>query len=184
MKRFNERETKISGLFRVSRDIIKDDRGNLSRLFCTSELKCWQKRPIVQVNKTHTLKKGTIRGLHYQTPPYAEAKLIFCLRGVVHDFAVDVRKYSKTFGKVFQITLDADLHDAVLLPEGVAHGFQSLTDDVEMLYFHSQPYVREVEAGVNVFDASLELNLDLNLYSISEKDLHLPYLRDTPGVVI
>ena len=184
MIRFDEKSTKIDGIFTISKKIIGDERGHLERLFCINELSSWSKRPVVQVNRTFTEKRGTIRGFHFQKPPKAEAKYICCLKGKVNDFALDLRKTSTTFGTVFQIELDAKLRNAVVLPEGVAHGFQTLTDNVEMLYFHSDFYDPEVESGVNILDTTLELDFKLPCPVISERDKSFKLLSEMEGLTL
>lgn len=184
MIRFEEKPTNIEGIFTISKKIIGDERGHLERLFCVNELSSWSNRPVVQVNKTFTEKKGTIRGFHFQKPPKAEAKYICCLNGKVSDFALDLRKNSTTFGKIFQIELDANLHNAVILPEGVAHGFQTLTDNVEMLYFHSEFYDPTMESGVNILDQLIELDFELPCSVISERDRTFRPFNEIEGVVL
>lgn len=184
MIRFEEKSTKIDGIFTISKKIIGDERGYFERLFCVSELLGWSNRPVVQVNKTLTKKKGTVRGFHFQKTPKTEAKYICCLKGKVSDFALDLRETSATFGKIFQIELDANLHNAVILPEGVAHGFQTLTDNVEMLYFHSEFYDPAMESGVNILDKSLELDFELPCSVISERDKNFKLLRETEGLML
>ena len=182
MDRFRARPTQIDGLFTVSKTILGDNRGYLERLYCFDELECWNKRAIAQVNRTFTSKKGTVRGLHFQYPPYAEAKFICCLQGRVMDLALDLRKSSVTFGKIFIIELDEQLHNAVLIPEGVAHGFQTLSDNVEMLYFHSKPYSCKFEAGINILDNLLSIEWKLPCIEISERDKNFPFFRNFKGV--
>lgn len=184
MVRFEEKSTKIDGVFTISKNIISDERGYLERLFCVTELLNWSNRPVVQVNKTFTEKKGTIKGFHFQKPPKTEAKYICCLKGKVFDYALDLRKNSATFGKIFQIQLDANLHNAVILPEGVAHGFQTLTDNVEMLYFHSEFYDPAMESGVNILDKSLGLDFELTCSVISERDKAFKLLREIEGLIL
>jgi dTDP-4-dehydrorhamnose 3,5-epimerase len=184
LSRFEEIATDIEGIFTVTKNKIGDDRGFLERLFCVHELHSWSNRPLAQVNRTFTAKKGTMRGLHFQQGPFAEAKFICCLKGKVTDIALDLRKTSKTYGHVFSIRLDSELHNAVLLPEGVAHGFQSLTDNVEMLYFHSQPYSSAYEAGVNILDPSLEVNWELPCQMISDRDKNFPYFKNLKGLIL
>ena len=182
MTRFEETVTEIDGIYLISKGIIGDERGYLERLFCVNELKSWSNRPIAQVNRTFTAKKGTVRGLHFQKPPKAEAKFVCCLKGKVTDFSLDLRKTSKSYGQIFKIELDANLHNAVILPEGVAHGFQTLTHNVEMLYFHSELYAPEMEAGVNIFDRSLQLEFDIACSMISDRDKQFPLLKDIEGL--
>ena len=181
MIRFEEQSTRIEGIFIISKKIIADERGYLERLFCVNDLSCWSNRPVMQVNKTFTEKKGTIRGFHFQKPPRAEAKYISCIKGKVVDYALDLRKTSATFGKIFQIELDANLRNAVVLPEGVAHGFQTLSDNVEMLYFHSELYDPKMESGVNILDTSLELEFELPCSAISERDKRFKLLSEIEG---
>lgn len=177
MKRFIETAEKFEGIFSITKNIIGDHRGYLERLFCCNDLKSWENRPIHQVNRTFTKKKGTVRGLHFQRYPYNEAKLICCLQGKVIDYALDLRKNSTTFSEIFTIKLDADLHNAILLPEGFAHGFQSLCDNVEMLYFHSSPYRSDFEAGVNIMDPELRIDLPLTCTNISNRDQNFPLFK-------
>ena len=181
MIRFEETATDIQGLFVVSKKVRGDKRGYLERLLCINELRSWANRPISQVNRTYTKKRGTMRGLHFQYPPYAEAKFICCLKGKVSDVALDLRKNSNTFGLALNIELDAQIHNAVFLPEGVAHGFQTLTDDVELLYFHSQAYAPKHEAGINILDPILDIKWKLPCGEISERDKNFPLLQDIKG---
>ena len=184
MSKFVEQETNINGVFAITKKIIGDDHGYLERVFCSNELESWSNRSIAQVNKTVTAKKGTVRGLHFQRPPYAEAKLISCLSGRVKDIALDLRNGSPTYGKIYEIVLDSCEHNAILLPEGVAHGFQSLTDNVVMLYFHSCTYAPNFEGGVNILDSSLELDFELPVSKISERDQNFPSFKELEGLQI
>ena len=178
MSRFSENPTIIKGLFSVTKNIISDDRGYLERLFCLKDLKCWSDRPIAQVNRTFTSKRGSIRGFHFQYPPKAEAKFVCCLSGSVTDVALDLRLNSKTYGQTFIIELDAQKHNAVLIPEGVAHGFQTLSNDVEMLYIHSNFYSPDYEAGVNILDESLSISWKFPCTQISERDKMFPFFKN------
>lgn len=170
MVRFIESETCFKDLFTVTKKPIADDRGYIERLFCPNDLKCWKNRSIKQINRTFTKAKGTIRGLHFQEAPYLEAKFIYCLKGKVMDVALDLRAESKTFGQVFSLILTDKDHNSVLIPEGFAHGFQTLSANVEMLYFHSNFYSSTHEAGVNAFDPLLEISWQLPCSHISERD--------------
>ena len=161
MVRFIESETCFKDLFTVTKKRIADHRGYIDRLFCPNELKCWKNRPVKQVNRTFTKTTGTIRGLHFQEAPYLEAKFIYCLKGKVMDVAVDLRTDSKTFGQVFSIILTDNDHNCILIPEGFAHGFQTLSENVEMLYFHSNYYSSTHEAGINAFDPVLKISWQL-----------------------
>jgi dTDP-4-dehydrorhamnose 3,5-epimerase len=179
MNRFDKITTPISGLFILSTSRIEDDRGFLSRLFCSEELKaCGWPSPLVQINHTKTLAKGTVRGFHFQHPPVAEYKYIRCLRGQVYDVALDLRYQSATFLHSHAQILSEDNNTSFLVPPGVAHGFQSLTDDVELLYFHSEQYSPKYEDGVNPLDPRLNAGWPEKVSNISKKDMERPYLSD------
>src|SRR5690606_1383081 len=125
----------------IQRPIVGDQRGHLSRLFCAEQLAAagWSK-PIAQLNHTYTARRGTIRGMHFQRPPYAETKLVSCIAGEIFDVAVDLRPDSQTYLKHHVEHLSASNRKAMMIPEGFAHGFQSLTDDVQLIYCHSAVY--------------------------------------------
>ena len=125
----------MSGLALIERQRLGDSRGFLSRLFCAEELnKTGWKKPIAQINHTLTSQCGTVRGMHFQHPPYAEMKLVTCIRGQVWDVVVDLREDSPTFLHWHAEILSRENNRALLIPEGFAHGFQTLVDDVELLY--------------------------------------------------
>jgi dTDP-4-dehydrorhamnose 3,5-epimerase len=171
MSRLTVTDLPLPGLKRVERQLLGDSRGFLARLFCAQELGLvgWQK-PVAQVNHTLTTVRGTVRGMHYQTPPHAEMKLVSCLRGEVWDVAVDLRVGSPTFLQWHAERLSAGNHCAMLIPAGFAHGFQALTDEVEMLYCHSEPYVQEADAGLNPQDPRLAIAWPLPIAALSAKD--------------
>jgi dTDP-4-dehydrorhamnose 3,5-epimerase len=174
----------IPGIKLVKRSLLSDTRGFFSRVFCATELASagWN-YPIVQVNHSYTKRRGTVRGLHYQLPPQAEIKLVSCLRGEVWDVAVDLRQGSPTFLHWHAQTLSADNGLALLIPEGFAHGFQALSDDAELLYCHSAPYVAASEAGLNPQDARLAINWPLPVAEVSARDAgHSPLTPDFRGV--
>ena len=172
-------DTPISGLKVVERRPIEDSRGSLSRIFCADELKIagWQK-PIWQVNQTITKSRGTVRGLHFQRAPFAEMKLISCLRGRIWDVAVDLRKNSPTFLKWHSEELSSDNCRALLIPEGFAHGFQTMSDDCELLYLHTAPYTSHAEAGIRPDDPKIGIPWPLDFYEISQRDTSHPLLNE------
>ena len=177
MSRFTILDTPIADLKIVERQQLGDSRGFLSRLFCAAELAVagWHK-PIIQINQTSTQKQGTIRGMHFQTPPYAEMKLVTCLRGAIWDVAVDLRAGSPTFLQWHAEELSAANHRALLIPEGFAHGFQSLSDDCELIYVHSVAYAPEAEAGLNPQDPMLSIGWLLGITELSARDAQHPML--------
>lgn len=147
-------------------------------MFCTVELAAagWH-RPIAQINHTLTLTRGTVRGLHYQHPPYAEIKLVSCIRGDVWDVAVDLRRDSPTFLRWHAERLSADNGVALLIPEGFAHGFQALSDNVELLYCHSAPHHAPAEGGLNPADPLLRITWPLPMVNLSVRDAAHPLLN-------
>ena len=186
MSRFTVTDLPLAGLKYIERQTMGDQRGFLSRIFCTDELKeCGWHNPIAQINHTFTAKKGTVRGLHYQRPPHAEMKLVSCIKGEVWDVAVDLRVDSPTFLHWHAEYLSAHNGGAMLIPEGFAHGFQSITDDVELLYCHSAPYESSAEAGINVLDPHLAIDWPLPISECSTRDQDFSLLNKNDfGVTI
>jgi dTDP-4-dehydrorhamnose 3,5-epimerase len=177
MSRFAVFDTPIAGLKVVERQPMGDARGFLARLFCTEELAAsgWRK-PVAQINQTLTQKQGTVRGLHFQKPPYAEMKLVTCVRGAVWDVAVDLREGSPTFLQWHAAELSATNHRALLIPEGFAHGFQTLCDDCELIYLHSVAYTQTAEAGLNPQDPVLSIAWPMAFTELSTRDAQHPML--------
>jgi dTDP-4-dehydrorhamnose 3,5-epimerase len=177
VSRFAITDLSAAGLKRVTRQHLGDARGFLSRLFCAEELALagWHK-PIVQINHTHTAQRGTVRGMHYQIPPHAEMKLVSCIRGEVFDVAVDLRAASPTFRQWHAEILSADNGRALMIPEGFAHGFQTLSDDCEMLYLHTAAYAPDAEAGLRVDDPRLGISWPLPIAGLSARDQEHPLL--------
>lgn len=178
MSRFTVVDLPLSGLKRITREPMGDSRGALTRVFCADELASagWHK-PIAQINHTYTALRGTVRGLHYQLPPHAEMKLVSCLKGEVWDVAIDLRAGSPTFLQWHAERLSADNHHALLIPEGFGHGFQTLSDDVEMLYCHSAAYASHAERGIHPQDAPLEIAWPLHITELSPRDATHPKLE-------
>ena len=177
MSRFVITETGIEGLRVIQRQKLGDTRGFLSRLFCAEELAPagWRK-PIVQINHTWTSTRGTVRGMHFQYPPHAEMKLVTCLRGAVWDVGLDLRANSSSLLRWHAVELSAENGNALLLPEGFAHGFQALTDDCELLYLHTAPYSACAEGGLSANDPALGIKWPLPITLQSERDQKHPVL--------
>jgi dTDP-4-dehydrorhamnose 3,5-epimerase len=178
MNRFNIFNTPLADLKVIETKQLKDSRGFLSRLFCTEELSSagWRK-PIAQVNQTFTQKCGSIRGMHFQQPPYTEMKLVLCLSGAIWDVVVDIRAGSSTLLKFHAEELSEYNRRAILIPEGFAHGFQTLSDDCELVYFHSRSYAPNAEIGLNPQDPMLGINWPLSITEISIKDSQHPLIN-------
>ena len=179
MSRFAVFGTVLEDLKIIERQRIGDDRGYLSRLFCAQELAHagWS-RPVAQINHTFTRKLGTVRGMHFQRPPFAEAKLVTCIGGEVWDVAVDLRAGSPTFLQWHAERLSADNGRALLIPEGFAHGYQTLSDDAVLLYCHSVPYAPQAEGGLNPQDPRLGIGWPLPISELSARDAAHPPLTE------
>ena len=173
--RLSVRPTPLAGVVRVQRQPIGDTRGSLTRLFCATELAAlgWD-RPVAQINLTQTARRGTVRGLHYQRAPHAEMKLVTCLRGEVWDVAVDLRPDSPTFLRWHAERLSPGNAYALLLPEGCAHGLQTLLDDTELLYCHSAAYAPDHDAGIDPMDRQLDIRWPLPVTQLSSRDADHP----------
>lgn len=177
--RFDILDTPLTGLRVLQRKPIGDSRGYLERLFCSEELQSLASgRHIAQINHTMTANRGTVRGMHFQRPPHAEIKFVSCLRGEVFDVAVDLRDNSPTFLLWHAEVLSADNHKTLVIPEGFAHGFQTLTDDCEMLYFHTAAHQPSVEGGLNAQDPRLAIQWPLPVVGLSPRDAGHPLLND------
>lgn len=182
--RFDILDLPIQGLRLLQRKPIGDDRGYLERLFCTEELQSLiPEKNIVQINHTLTAKRGTVRGMHFQHPPHAETKFVSCLRGEVFDVAVDLRRGSPTFLHWHAEILSAGNHKSLVIPEGFAHGFQTLTEDCEMLYLHSAAYRSEAEGGLNARDPRLAVQWPLPIGEQSARDTGHPLVSEDFGGV-
>lgn len=179
MSRFRVIDTPLQALKIVERSRVEDDRGFLSRLFCADELAGagWSGR-VAQVNHTLTRREGTVRGLHFQQPPHAELKLVSCLRGEIWDVAVDLRRGSATFLKWFALRLSAGNGQALLIPHGFAHGFQTLCDDCELIYLHSEAYAPHSEAAVHPQDPRVAVRWPREIMDMSARDRSHPWLAD------
>lgn len=178
----NMGEQKIIGVFRLSPTMHSDNRGSFHRLFCKKDLAAFGfEGNAVQSNISHTLKAGTVRGLHYQKHPFSESKLIKCLSGSVFDVLIDLRETSETYLTVASFKLDSTTHDMLLVPVGVAHGFQTLVNDVTMIYFHSNFYSPEHECTINPNDPLFEISWPMPISEASKKDLTADYLDISRG---
>ena len=184
--RFDIIETPLQGLKIIQRKPLGDSRGYLERLFCQTDFADFLKgQTIAQINHTFTVKIGTLRGLHFQLPPYAETKFVQCLKGEVYDVAVDVRFDSPTFLSYHAEILSAANHKTFLIPVGFAHGFQTMTEDCEMLYFHTSPYYSNAEAALNALDSKLAIQWPLPVTEQSLRDKQHPMITaDFHGVLV
>lgn len=171
-------ETPLQGAFTIELDKFGDDRGFFARMFCANEFSGQGLVDrFVQINNSLTGKKGTVRGLHYQLPPDSEVKLMRCIRGAIFDVVVDLRAGSDTFGKWFGAELTAENRVMMYVPRGFAHGFVTLTDDVEIIYPVSAVYAPGSERGLRWNDPALGIDWPVDVVEVSEKDRSWPDLN-------
>lgn len=186
MSRFHFVSTPLPGLQCVERLRLEDHRGFLSRLFCADEFSgAGFSMSVAQINQTLTRCAGAVRGMHYQLPPFAEMKLVSCIRGRVFDVAVDLRAGSPTFLRWHGEILSPDNRRALAIPQGFAHGFQALDADCELLYLHSAPYRPETERALNACDPLLGIDWPLPIADMSERDRgHAMLTEEFTGIVL
>lgn len=172
-------EQDINGVYLIQLKSQQDHRGFFMR---TLDRDIWKQRGLttdwVQENHSRSELKGTIRGLHYQRPPFAETKLIRVIRGEIMDVFVDLRKNSSTYGKCKAIELQENRHELLYLPKGVAHGFCSLVDGSELLYKVDVPYSPKYESGIRWDDPDLKISWPVTDPIMSEKDKILPLFSE------
>lgn len=186
MTRFTMEKAPIDGLKVIQRLSFEDERGYLERMFCSDEFSpIIENRRIVQINRTLTANLGTIRGMHFQLPPYAEMKLVSCIRGEVFDVAVDLRRNSSTFLNWHAEYLSEENNRTFVIPEGFAHGFQTLSNDCELIYFHTAAYNQKAEGGIDALDERINIVWPLPILERSMRDQRHPALApDFAGIVI
>lgn len=169
----------IAGLFEIRLTLREDARGAFARTFCAEIFgEAGLNTDWVQMNMSRSIGRGTVRGMHFQRAPMAEAKLIRATDGEVFDVAVDLRAGSPTFGQWRAVTLSARTGNAIYIPEGCAHGFQTLTETATLHYCHSAPYAPDLEGGVRATDPALGIDWPLPISLMSERDLSLPELQE------
>lgn len=176
----------LEGAFVIEPEPFTDDRGLFARVFCKQELQSiLHGKNIVQVNYSMTRQKGAIRGMHFQRPPKAEIKMVKCLRGSVFDVMIDLRSDSSTFLKWHGEKLSAQNMKMMYIPEGFAHGFQTLEANAELLYLHTEFYSPEYEGGVRYDDPMINISWPLEVTDISERDQnHPPLSHDFKGIIL
>ena len=177
------RQTFIQGVFELLSHPFMDSRGAFLNAFRAQEeafIGSWSDRGIAQVNLSSSQLVGTIRGLHMQAPPHCEAKLVRCIKGRVWDVAVDLRAKSSTYGQWHAVELTPESANALLVPEGCAHGFQVLDPGSDLLYLHSGPWVPGVDKGVRWDDPQLGICWPLPPTELSDRDRSLPLLSEIP----
>jgi dTDP-4-dehydrorhamnose 3,5-epimerase len=164
-------DTKLEGVFIAEPEKIEDKRGFFCRTFCKNEFEKLGLNPdVVQCNVSFNAQQGTLRGMHFQISPFEEAKLIRCTMGKIYDVVVDLRPGSKTYKQWIAVDLSAENRKMLYVPEGFAHGFQTLTDNTEVYYQMSEFYAPQYSRGVRWNDPVFGIRWPERVRSISEKD--------------
>jgi dTDP-4-dehydrorhamnose 3,5-epimerase len=165
----------LEGAYLIEPKIFKDERGMFHRFFSEDEFhEIYHKKKWVQINHSYTAKSATIRGMHYQLPPFTEIKMIKCIAGKIFDVIVDVRQNSKTFLQWAGVELSSENKRSLYIPEGFAHGFQTLTDNCELIYFHTAAYQAGHEAAMKFNDPAVNISWPLPVGLVSERDQQHP----------
>lgn len=175
------KELSIAGAFLIDLEVFNDNRGSFARVFCSDVLTkhIGTSINIVQINHSTTTAKGTIRGMHFQNAPYMEDKLIRCIAGSIYDVVLDLREESPTFLKWEAVELSKENKRMIYIPKGCAHGFQSLSNNVEMIYHHTAFYNKGSEGGILYNDPSIGIEWPLKPKNISTKDLKYPLIANS-----
>ena len=168
-------ESTLAGAYVIDIEPIEDTRGFFARTWCQEEFEAHGLNTrLSQMNLSYNARAGTIRGLHFQREPFAEAKLVHCISGSVFDVAVDIRPDSPNYLKWIAEKLTADNHRMFYIPEGFAHGFQTMEDDTKLLYMFSEFYSPECEDGLRFDDSAIGIDWPRPVALISDKDASWP----------
>ena len=172
-------ETKLKGAYIIEPERNEDERGFFARSFDREVFKKYGLNPnVLQCNISHSKTRGTLRGMHFQLSPYQESKFLRCTRGKIYDVIIDLRVNSGTYKQWIGIELSEENYKMLYAPEGFAAGFQTLVDDVELIYQVSQVYKPEYERGVKWNDPAFNIKWPLEPSVISQKDRSHPPFRD------
>ncbi len=168
-------ETKLAGAFVIEPERRADERGFFARTFCKQEFEVHGLNPkVLQCNVSFNKRKGTLRGMHYQAAPFAEAKLVRCTSGSIYDVIIDLRPASATFKQYFAVELSAENRRMLYIPENFAHGFQTLQDDTEVFYQMAQGYSAEHARGVRWNDPAFGIEWPKDERIIIQRDQIYP----------
>lgn len=171
------KETPLQGSYVIALEPFTDERGWFARTFCKDEFSgIGHNKEWLQLNHSFTKQEGVIRGMHYQLPPFSEVKLVRCIAGSVYDVIVDIRKNSSTFLQWFGVELSAENKKMLYIPEGFAHGFETLTGNCELIYHHTAIYTPGSEGGLKYDDKILAINWPIAIKALSERDKSHNYL--------
>ena len=169
------KETPLAGAYVIDIERLEDERGFFARTWCQREYEEHGLDPrLVQCSISYNERQGTLRGMHYQLPPFAEAKVVRCTRGAIYDVIIDLRHESPTYKQHFGITLTPENRSMLYVPEGFAHGLLTLADETEVLYLISEFYVPESARGVRWNDPAFAIQWPAPVQVISERDVAHP----------
>lgn len=173
------KELDLQGAFLIEPELHSDNRGFFARSYCQKEFAAHNLADqFVQCNISFNLKKGTLRGMHFQSPPSQEAKLVRCTMGAIYDVVVDVRKDSPTYKNWLAVELSSENRKMLYVPEGFAHGFQTLSDNSEVFYQMSEFYNPQCSSGFRYNDSGVSIDWPITVSVVSKKDLDLPLLNN------
>lgn len=165
----------LHGAYLIEPEPIHDDRGFFARTWCAEDFRSHSLNPkIVQCSISHNRRRGTLRGMHYQAKPHTEAKLVRCTAGGIYDVILDLEQGSATYRQWLAIELTAANHKMLYIPEGFAHGFQTLADESEVFYQISEPYVTECARGVRWNDPAFRIEWPIPDLILSDRDRNFP----------
>ena len=173
------KKTSIQESYILKTKKFKDSRGYFEKQFCKNIYKkkklnfIWN-----QINKSYNKKKYTFRGMHYQKKPFAETRIVQCIKGKILDVIFDLRKNSESFLKSHSIILSEKKNELLYIPAGVAHGYLTLTDNVELIYFHSKTYNMKYSTGINIMEKKIKLKFKNKIKKISLNDKKLKFLDE------
>lgn len=171
-------ETPLQGVYLIELEPAYDDRGFFARTWCKEEFQKHGLNPnLAQCSLSFNKKKGTLRGMHYQCEPHQEAKLVRCCSGAIHDVVLDLRRGSPTFGKWFASELNAGNHKMLYVPEGCAHGFQSLQDESTIFYQISEAYHPKSARGIRWNDPLFAIKWPIDAPMLADRDRSFPDYR-------
>jgi dTDP-4-dehydrorhamnose 3,5-epimerase len=170
----------LAGSYIIDLSPFSDSRGWFARTYCKNEFTAiGHTKEWVQINHSFTVKAGALRGMHYQLPPFKEIKMVRCIAGSVYDVIIDLRRGSDTFLKWFGAELSSKNKKMMYIPEGFAHGFQTLSEGAELIYHHTEFYTPGAEQGIRYNDSRVGISWPLEITEISERDVRHPLLNDT-----
>jgi dTDP-4-dehydrorhamnose 3,5-epimerase len=168
-------ETSLSGSFVIEPEKLTDERGFFARTWCRNEFENHGlNTALVQCNMSYTINRGTLRGMHYQTAPHGEAKLVKCTRGSIYDVIIDMRPGSETYKRWFSVELSSNNYKMLYVPEEFAHGFLTLEDNTEVFYQMSEFYYPDSARGIRWNDPAFSIDWPGDILYLSDRDRNYP----------